>query len=136
MPVRRPWTFLYVPVQTDDAAEWLPWFQERTCSVIMDVHFPVMRQETVLGDDATILEVLEHREQMITNLSLACAVTVSQEAWTADLAEVNPNVWFLPDIEPGDDDSLTEFTIKFSEILQDVAVACRERHPLPTPAGL
>lgn len=121
---RGPWTFAYLPVPVVDVTGWVRDWQRGPCSIIMDVHFPIMRQESVIGDDETILTVLESREVMLANLAVACAVTVSQAPWAADLAEVNDRVWFLPDIEPDDEDSLIDFTVKFSEICGETGKVC------------
>jgi hypothetical protein len=131
--IRRPWTFIYLPVPSADVVDAVRSWYRRPCSVIMDVHFPLINQETIIGDDEAILQSLEFREQMIANLGVACAVTVSQEQWAADLAAVNPRVWFLPDLHDDDPDSGDAFAVKFVEMCQSTLQACYQ-HNRPDPA--
>lgn len=96
----------------------------QSSSVIVDVHFPLARQETVIGEDDAILQLLERREEMLQALRFACAVTVSQEAWAADLAEYHSNVWHLPDIED-DEESLLTYIYKFSDMARATFAICQ-----------
>lgn len=101
----RPWTIFYQNVPHLDSREQTARLKKGAC-VIMDCHFPVMRLDrTIFEGDETeqYMNLVEARSIMLANLRTACAVTVPNEDWAADLAEEVPNVYYLPDInEPGD----------------------------------
>lgn len=114
VPIWRPWTYLVCSVPTEDwsaALEALP----THCSVIMDCHFPIMNMETAIGNDADIIDIIDRKPTLLANLALADAVTVPQRGWAADLAEVNPNVFLLPDF---DIDHPEAFSVRMVEIAQ------------------
>ena len=94
----RPWTHIFVNVRGGDLAPFLdslpPW-----CSMIMDCHFPIMDMEAAIGSNEQLIGVIDHKDELLANLALADAVTVSQKHWAADLAEINPNVFYLPDLQ-------------------------------------
>lgn len=117
----KPWTHLFVPVPHNPLPEdgW-DWFAKSPISVIMDVHFPLMdlsRAFIVGGDQDDVLKLIENKEVMLESLARADAVTVSQPDWAADLAHVNPNVFYLPDVNHEDgEESLVRFQLKLMEV--------------------
>jgi hypothetical protein len=135
---RRPWTyvFMHVPI-----ADFRPIIDDRhrhrdPVSFIFDCHFPIMRMDTIIGDDETVLLTLESRAVLLANLGAACAVTVPRREWAADLAEVNPRVWWLPDIDDETTDpdvfeaSVGAFALRFAEVAQAAASGCQQTWPV------
>lgn len=142
VPIVRPWTFLFMSVPSVDFTDYFGEFAMMPCSIIMDVHFPIMDREkiTVTGR-GSVEQVWADRDVMLANLAGADAVTVSHPDWAADLAEINPNVFYLPDIAVPDEaytaiagaedaadmdqdlyqlvfGQLCEFTLRFAEVAQ------------------
>jgi len=97
--VYQPWTFMFMMLPWDDFADHAEWFATRNASLIMDCHFPIMNMETAVGSDQTLVDIIDRKDTLLANLALADAVTCPRPEWAADLAEVNPNVFVLPDIE-------------------------------------
>ncbi len=108
----RPWTFVFCTVP------YAPWPAEvlanEYCSVIMDCHFPIMDMGQVTGDDGTIIEIIDRKDDLLANLALAEVVTVPHPTWAADLAEVNPNVFVLPDLHEDEDRGGVRFISRLS----------------------
>lgn len=97
--IHRPWTFLFMHVP---AADWAPTMEslaDRPCSVIMDCHFPIMNMGDATGTDEVLIATIDNKDTLLANLALAEVVTVPHPNWAADLAEINPNVFLLPDLE-------------------------------------
>jgi hypothetical protein len=118
IPIVQPWTFIFVPVPFTDVSPHIEQLTTLSCSVVFDCHFPIMQLERVQTPDNDIfLQVIESKEVILANLAKACAVTVPHTEWAAELATVNPRVWWLPDIEAEDDEaSIIKFASKFMEI--------------------
>lgn len=134
LTIRPPWTLVYLPLERT-TPDTISAFSKGLCSVIVDVHFPVVHQETVLTEnDDALLDLLERREEMLETLRRACAVTVSQEEWAADIAEFNSNVWYLPDIKD-DEESIITFTYKFSDMVRATIAICRGQGQSEDPAS-
>ena len=115
--IRQPWTYLFCPVPIVDFTEHRKALDTQPCSVIMDCHFPIMALEHAFTPEPDgMFELIESREVMINNLSLADAVTVPHEKWAADLAEVNPHVFLLPDVDNDSEDSYAKFMARVNEI--------------------
>lgn len=115
LSIWRPWTFIVGPVPAADVSAWVGGLDDLHCSVIFDCHFPIMNLETAIGADDQIIGVIDRKDVMLANLALADAVTVPHPSWATDLAEVNPNVFLLPDY---DDRSADRFGIRLAEIAQ------------------
>jgi hypothetical protein len=136
--VVRPWTYLFTFAQVDvDVASMLAPLKETCCSVIMDCHFPVMRLDrafTKNPDD--MFKLIENRDLVLANLALADAVTVPDPAWAAELAEVNPNVFYLPNLHVEDEENPTErdvseinrFIVRLGEIAGASAAVKRTKY--------
>ncbi len=107
-----PWTYLYLPVPAEDCRGWVEGLPYH-CSVIMDCHFPIMDMETAMGSDQALIDVIDNKDTLLANLACADVVTVPKESWAADLAEVNPNVFLLPDMEPGSEQA---FIMRLAEV--------------------
>jgi hypothetical protein len=121
-----PWTFLFIPVPATDSVAALEDLTRNRCTVILDCHFPIMQLEKVMvPNDEVMFSVIENRDVMLANLATACAVTVPQKEWAADLAEVNPRVWYLPDLDDEDETSLTNFATRFMEIAVATQQLCK-----------
>lgn len=112
----RPWTYVYLPVPADDCQPWVEGLPSYS-SVIMDCHFPIMNMETAIGTDRTLIDVIDNKDTLLANLAAADVVTVPKETWAADLSEVNPNVFLLPDLRESDQDP-SGFIMRLSEIAQ------------------
>lgn len=113
--IMRPWTYVFMPVPFVDAGPRFDGLEELACSVIIDVHFPIMnRGEIRSGGRFSVEEVWARRGIMLANLARADAVTVSQPGWAADLAEVNPNVFYLPDLDLPEECYLDELSDGFA----------------------
>jgi hypothetical protein len=137
--IRKPWTYIFMFVNTDvDSTEELLATEGAPCSIIMDCHFPIMRLEHAFTKDPDdMFKLIENRDIILGNLALADAVTVPNSDWAADLAEVNPNVYYLPDlhIESGDDDEptgreiedLNRFIVRLNEVANASAAAKKAR---------
>lgn len=108
-----PWTYIFLPVPSEDASEWCESLTNSRCSVIMDCHFPIMNMETAIGTDQAVIDAIDGKDTALANLALAEVATVPHPSWAADLAEVNPNVFLLPDL-PDDTDG-EEFIVRLSE---------------------
>ena len=109
----RPWTIFYQNVPYLDSREQITRLKEGAC-VILDCHFPIMRLEQTIfeGDESDqYLSLVESVPMMLANMRAACAVTVPNEAWAADLVEEVPHVYYLPDINTPED--LNVFGSKF-----------------------
>lgn len=115
--IRPPWTFVYVPVPSEDWSGSASGLEDLRCSVIMDCHFPIMDVGALIGADQAIIDTIDHKDTLLANLALAEVVTVPQPGWAADLAEVNPNVHVLPDLVE-DDLGGQEFIMRLGEIAQ------------------
>lgn len=98
--IRRPWTFVFLPVAPVDFSPYAEAFHDKPCSIIMDCHFPITRMEYAIAEDSEQLAAMWAAQPvMLANLRLADAVTVPQPDWAADLAGEVPNVYVLPDLE-------------------------------------
>ncbi len=97
--IYKPWTFVFVPVGYADIGPLLDSLEQNSCSFIMDCHFPIMDMSRIVADAETFANVAGNRDVMLANLRIADAVTCPKAEWAADLAEVNPNVFLLPDLE-------------------------------------
>jgi len=126
VPIYKPWTFLFTHVPNTDAVMYVKSIAAAGCTVIMDCHFPIMQLERAMTPDDDIwLQVIESKAVMLANLAVACAVTVPHKEWAADLAEVNPRVWYLPDIEDADNvEQIAAFGMKFAEIAMSTQQQC------------
>ena len=115
--IHKPWTYFYVPVPIVDFTEQRKELDRAPCSVIMDCHFPIMKMENAYtAEPDQMFELIESREVMIKNLSLADVVTVPHPAWAADLAEVNPHVFVLPDVDNDSEELCIKFITRINEI--------------------
>ncbi len=109
----RPWTIFYQNAPHLDSREQIARLKEGAC-VILDCHFPIMRLEhTIFEGDESVdyLSLVESVPMMLANMQAACAVTVPNEDWAADLAGEVSNVYYLPDINEPED--LSVFGSKF-----------------------
>ncbi len=97
--IHRPWTFLFMHVPSADWAPVMESLADRPCSVIMDCHFPIMNMGDATGSDESLIATIDTMDTLLANLALAEVVTVPHPDWAADLAEVNQNVFLLPDLE-------------------------------------
>lgn len=115
--IKKPWTYIFVPVPIVDFTDQRKMFDQNPCSVIMDCHFPIMHLEQAWSyDPDDMFSIIESKDIMLHNLSLADAVTVPQTAWAADLAEVNSNVFLLPDLQEESEEAATKFMLRLNEI--------------------
>lgn len=96
--VWRPWTFVVLSVPSSDASGWIDELPNHS-SVIMDCHFPIMDMETAIGANDQLVDIIDNKDMLLANLAAADVVTVPRPEWAADLAEVNPNVFLLPDYD-------------------------------------
>jgi hypothetical protein len=134
--IQQPWTYYFTFVNTDiSVGEELLQLEGTPSSVIMDCHFPVMRLEhafTKVPDD--MFKLIENRNIILGNLALADAVTVPSPGWAADLVGVNPNVFYLPDLQMESDyygdtmmdreiEDVNRFIVRLSEAASASAVA-------------
>lgn len=124
VPFRGVWTYIFLMAPPyDDLSEIYDRWECRNVSLIIDCHFPIMDMtRTIAPDDAEYMRLHEHREVMLKNLRLAEAITTPQAKWAADLAQVNPNVFILPDLELDDADpdtvtgeKMMRFQLKFAQ---------------------
>ncbi len=97
--VWSPWTYVFLSVPFEDVGPSTERVADANCSVIMDCHFPIMNMERAIGSDGDLADIIDHKDTMLQNLAHADVVTVPQPGWAADLAEVNPNVFLLPDFD-------------------------------------
>lgn len=95
----QPWTYVFMMLPWADFAPYAEWFLARPMSIIMDVHFPIMNMEKAIGSSQVLIDIIDRKDVLLANLAMADAVTVSRPEWAADLAEINPNVYCLPDLE-------------------------------------
>lgn len=135
LKIRRPCTILFYPVPHEDFGPQAKMLSRHPVAVIMDCHFPIMDLTHVIADEATLTLLEQTRPVMLANLAMADAVTVPHPAWAAELAEVNSNVYVLPDLVASDvfysddddidvpedewlagEQSLSEFMLRFQEI--------------------
>lgn len=119
---RGAWThvFLMAPPY-DDLTKVQQGWECRNASIIIDCHFPIVDMTHVAAPDADFMRIIEHRDVMLNNLRLAEAVTTPRAEWAADLAQFNPNVFILPDLDLHDGDSdrvagekLIRFQVRFA----------------------
>lgn len=130
----RPWTYVYLPVPSADCSAWVEGLPSYS-SVIMDCHFPIMNMETAIGADQTLIDLIDNKDTLLANLAVADVVTVPKEEWAADLAEVNRNVFLLPDLKESDQDP-SVFIMRLSEIAQASAKAKQSRLDARREMGL
>lgn len=97
-PIRRPWTYVYMPVPWVDVSDYLDELGAEPCSVIMDVHFPLMDLEQAIANDDTLMHIIDQKAIMLANLARADAITCPRGEWAADLAEINADTFVLPDL--------------------------------------
>jgi hypothetical protein len=88
----------------------------------MDCHFPIMSLEDARtpNDPDGMFTLIEAKETILHNLSLADAITVPRPEWAASLVGINPNIFILPDFHEGADDEengerVGEFTVALME---------------------
>lgn len=115
----KPWTHIFLPVphvQIPD--EMWDWFERSPVSLVLDCHFPLMNltQAYVIDEPDRMFDIIEAKEIMIENVRRAHAVTVSNLDWVMDIAALNPNTFYLPDIRWEDgEDSIVSFQLKLME---------------------
>jgi hypothetical protein len=88
--------------------------QRTDCVVVIDICFPLMRPDAMLGDAEAMAFWTrhEHQDAALRGVRAADAVTVpwpewdGYPGWIDDLAEHNPNVIVLPDLGDPDPDGV------------------------------
>jgi hypothetical protein len=115
VPIWRPWTYIVLSLPAADCSEWMGSLDDLACSVIMDCHFPIMNMGNAIGANSDIVDIIDNKPILLANLALADVITVPQPGWAADLAEVNPNVFLLPDF---DEANAEAFSLRLMEIAQ------------------
>jgi hypothetical protein len=102
--------------------------------VVVDIHFPLMRPDACHGQPGTV-RFLTHpgyQAAMLRAVEAADAVTVpfaewdGYPGWIDDIAEHNPNVTVLPDLD-GTNESIDAFATNLLRIWDAAAVTKRAR---------
>lgn len=117
------WTIVFMRVPDIPFKDAISTITQHRASIIFDCFFPIMAMENmVYVDSEHEKQVIANRDVMLENLKAACAVTTPHPEWSAALAEVNQNVWTLPDCNS--DEDLIQFGITFQEMVGVTRTRC------------